>query len=86
MIRSIGIALTLIAGSATADELMDCYNDPVDAELRYTSAEPDVLRITDADISSMLARIRENEARSLAIAKGDAALHASVGNNTSASD
>jgi hypothetical protein len=84
--RSIGFALTLIAGSAAAGEPMDCYNDPTEGDLRYTRTEPDALRVTDADIAKMLTRIRENEARSLAIAEGDAVMQASLGKETSASD
>jgi hypothetical protein len=86
MIRTIGIALTLIAGSATAGEPMDCYNDESDLDIRYTSMQPDVLRVTDADISGMLARIRESESRSVAAAERDTALQLSLGKVTSASD
>ena len=35
MIRSISIALALLAGSATAGEIMDCFNDDLDADSRY---------------------------------------------------
>jgi hypothetical protein len=71
MIRAIGIALTLLAGSATAGEPMDCYNDEVDPDVRYTSTEPDVLRVSDADIADMLARIRESESRPVIVAERD---------------
>lgn len=74
MFRAIGIALTLIAGSAAAGEPMDCYNDEADPGVRYTSTEPEVLRVTDADISDMLTRMRESENRSIAIAERDTVL------------
>ena len=61
VIRSISIALAFVAGSAAAGETMDCFNDEADADVRYTSAEPEALRITDADVEKMLRGIRENE-------------------------
>jgi hypothetical protein len=81
MIRVISISLVLAAGAATAGEPMDCYNDDFDGGTRYTSTEAEVLRVTDADISAMLIRIRENENRS-----GDPALHISLISETPASD
>jgi hypothetical protein len=84
--RSIGFALALIAGCATAGEPMDCYNDEADPDLRYTRTEPDILRVTDADISKMLTRIRENESRTGVNAKRDSALRASISKDTSNSD
>ena len=66
MIRAIGLVLALITGSATAGELADCFNDDIDAETRYTSNEPEVLRVTDADLTAMLERIREHEDRAVA--------------------
>ena len=66
MIRSIGLALALFTGSAAAGELADCFNDDVDSATRYTSSEPEVLRVTDADIAAMLDRIREHEAGAVA--------------------
>lgn len=86
MIRSIGIALALIIGSATAGEPVDCYNDETDSGTRYTSTEPEVLRITDADISDMLARIREYERRAIANAERDPAMLVSLSSETPASD
>lgn len=86
MIRSIGIALALMAGYATAAEPMDCYNDETGSGTRYTSAEPEILRVTDADISAMLTRMREGESLSVAGAEPKAALHVSLSNETSASD
>jgi len=86
MIRSIGIALALVAGSATAGELMDCYNDETDPGTRYTSTEPEILRVTDADLSAMLRHIREHENRSVASAERDAALIASLGSEPTAPD
>jgi hypothetical protein len=47
---------------------MDCYNDEADAALRYTSVQPEVLQITDADIAAMLARIRESERPAVTVA------------------
>lgn len=78
MIRSIGITLTLVAGAAAAGEPMDCYNDEVDPGVRYTSAAPEALRVTDAEIAQMLLRIREHEGR--------AAMLVSLDRETAASD
>jgi hypothetical protein len=88
MIRSISIALALVAGSATAGETMDCFNDETDAGVRYTSAEPEALRVTDADIEKMLRRIRENERRAVAHSDsdGDPALRVSLVNDAPAPD
>ena len=86
MIRSISMALALIAGSATAGEAMDCFNDEADAGTRYTSGEPDALRVTDADIERMLRRIRENESRAVARRDGDPALRVSLVNGASVPD
>lgn len=85
MIRSIGITLALIAGSATAGEYMDCYNDGTDADIRYTSVEPEVLRVSDAEIAAMLTRIRAAESRTVAVAEDDPFLQASLSNGTTAS-
>ncbi len=82
MIRSIGIALALIAGPATAGEPADCYNYETDRGTRYASIEPEVLRITDADISDMLMRIREHESRSIASAKRDPTMLVSLSSET----
>jgi len=86
VIRVISISLVLAAGAATAGEPMDCYNDDIDGGTRYTSTEAEVLRVTDADISAMLIRIRENENRSVASAEGDPALHISLISETPDSD
>lgn len=86
MIRVISISLVLAAGAATAGEPMDCYNDDIDGDTRYTSTEPRILRVTDADISAMLIRIRENENRSVASTERDPALHVSLIGETPASD
>ena len=86
MIRVISISLVLAAGAATAGEPMDCYNDDIDGGTRYTSTEAEILRVTDADISAMLIRIRENENRSVASAERDPALHISLISETPASD
>jgi hypothetical protein len=86
VIRSIGIALALIAGSATAGEPMECYNDETNSGTRYTSIEPEVLRITDADMSDMLTRIREHESRSIAGAERAPAMLVSLSSETPASD
>lgn len=86
MIRVISISLVLAAGAATAGEPMDCYNDDIDADTRYTSTEPQILRVTDADISAMLIRIRDDENRSVASAERDPALHISLISETPASD
>ncbi len=86
MIRSIGIVLAIITGSATAGEPVDCYNDAIDSGTRYTSTEPDVLRVTDADISAMLIHIREDESRSIASAERDPAVFVSLSSKTRASD
>ena len=69
MVRSIAIALTLITGSATAGEFVDCYNDEYDSDIRYTTIQPEALRITDADVSAILERIREHENRAVASAE-----------------
>ena len=86
MIRSIGIILALVAGYATAAEPMDCYNDESEPGVRYTSTEPELLRVSDADISDMLARMREGESRPVAVDEPPAAMHANLGNETSALD
>ena len=86
MIRSIGIALALTAGSAAAGESMDCFNDEVDAGTRYTSGEPEALRVTDADIERMLRRIRENESRAVAGRDDDPALRISLLNGAPVPD
>ena len=86
MIRSIGIVLALVFGSATADEPADCYNDETDSDTRYTSIEREVLRITDADMSDMLTRIREHESRSIASTERDPAMLVRLSSETSVSD
>ncbi|MDX1431828.1 MAG: hypothetical protein R3286_05205 [Gammaproteobacteria bacterium] len=76
MIRSTAcataLALAFAAGAAAAGEDMDCYNDKVDADSRYTSNTPEVLRITEADIEKMLADIRAHEQRTRLLAQADA--------------
>ena len=84
--RSIGFALALVAGSAAAGEHMDCYNDEVDADIRYTRAEPDVLQVSDAEIAAMLARIHAKESASVAAAEDGKTLQASLDSTTSTSD
>ncbi len=86
MIRSIGVVLALVFGSATAGEPADCYNDETDSGTRYTSIEPEILRITDADMSDMLTRIREHESRSIASAERDPVMLVSLSSETPASD
>jgi len=85
MIRTISIALTLVAGTAAAGEPTDCYNDESDTIARYTSIEPEVLRVTDADILAMLVRAREQENRFVASAESDSALHISLSSENPAS-
>jgi len=68
MLRSMALSLLIAAGPVAADEPMDCYNDEADAALRYTSVQPEVLQITDADIAAMLARIRESERPAVTVA------------------
>ena len=86
MIRLIGIALTLAAGYATAAEPMDCFNDETEPGARYTSTEPEVLRVTDADISNMLMRMAESESRLVADVEPAGAMHAGVGSEISNSN
>jgi len=86
MIRAIGIILALAAGHATAAQPMDCYNDEAAPDLHYTSMEPEVLRVTDADISDMLTRMRESERQSVASAGPAPAMHASLNEQAPASD
>ncbi len=86
MIRSIGVVLALVFGSATAGEPADCYNDETDSGTRYTSIEPEILRITDADMSDMLTRIREHESRSIASAERDPAMLVRLSSETPVSD
>ena len=86
VIRSISIPLAFVAGSATAGETMDCFNDESDDGVRYTSAEPAALRVTDADIEDMLRRIREAERRAVAERDGDAALRVSLANDAPVPD
>ncbi len=71
MIRATGIALALVAGSAAAGEPMDCYNDEFDPAARYTSIQPDVLRVSDTEIAAMLVRIREHSERAAMLASLD---------------
>lgn len=78
MFRSAGLALTLLAGSVAAGELTDCFNDEIDLDARLTSAEPEVLRVTDADIGEMLRRIREAEKPAVADRGGDASPRVSL--------
>jgi len=86
VIRSIGVVLALVFGSATAGEPADCYNDETDSGTRYTSIEPEILRITDADMSDMLTRIREYESRSIASAERDPAMLVSLSSEIPVSD
>jgi hypothetical protein len=86
VIRVISISLVFAAGAATAGEPMDCYNDDMDGGTRYTSTEPEILRVTDADISAMFTRIRENENQSIASAERDPALYISLISEAPASD
>ncbi|NIM73412.1 MAG: hypothetical protein GTO67_13910 [Gammaproteobacteria bacterium] len=86
MIRSISIALALLAGPATAGEIMDCFNDELDADSRYTRTEPEVLRITDADISALLERIRSHESRAVANAEAEPNILAGLRSQEHASD
>ncbi len=86
MIRSIGVVLALVFGSATAGEPADCYNDETDSGTRYTSIEPEILRITDADMSDMLTRIREHESRSIAGVERDPTMLVRLSSETSVSD
>jgi hypothetical protein len=86
VIRSIGVVLVLVFGSATAGEPADCYNDETDSGTRYTSIEPEILRITDADMSDMLTRIREHESRSIASAERDPAMLVSLSSEIPVSD
>lgn len=86
VMRSIGLALALAAGSAAAGEHMDCYNDDLDADLRYTRAEPDVLRVSDAEIAAMLARMHASESTSVAAVEGEKTLQVSLGSTASGSD
>ncbi len=86
MIRLMAIVVALVAGSAAADEPMDCFNDETDVDTRYTRTEPEVLRVTDADIAEMLTRVRENESRSVASGERDSALRLSLSSNTPASE
>ena len=85
MMRIIGLFVALAAGTAAAGE-MDCYNDDVDDSVRYTRAEPDALRVSDAEVAAMLARIRANESRTVASGDTDPALQASLDNRTSSAD
>lgn len=84
MFRSAGFALTLLAGSVAAGEPADCFNDEIDYDPRYTSAQPEVLRVTDADIEAVLRRIRESERQ--AVAEGDTSLRISLKSDATASD
>ncbi len=86
MIRSIGVVLALVFGSATAGEPADCYNDETDSGTRYTSIEPEILRITDADMSDMLTRIRDHESRAIASAERDPAMLVSLSSEIPVSD
>lgn len=86
MIRCIGIALALLAGPVLAGEQMDCFNDEVDESPRYTSAQPEVLRVTDADIEDMLRRVREHESRRVVASHEDPSDKVSIAASTPAAD
>jgi hypothetical protein len=86
VIRSIGVVLALIFGSATAGEPADCYGDGTDSDTRYTSIEPEVLRVTDADVSDIHTRNGERESRSIASAERDPAMLVSLSSETSVSN
>jgi len=86
MIRAVAMTLALAAGHASAAEPMDCYNDEAAPDLRYTSMEPEVLRVTDADISDMLTRMRESERQPVASTEPAPAMHASLNKQAPASD
>jgi hypothetical protein len=85
MMRIIGLFVALAAGTAAAGE-MDCYNDDVDDSVRYTRAEPDALRVSDAEVAAMLARIRANESRTVASGDAQPAMQARLESPTSSSD
>ena len=85
MIRALSIALALVASAATAGEPIDCYNDETDTNTRYTSIEPEVLRVTDADILTMLVRAREHDKPSVVRAASGSTLHLSLNNEKPAS-
>jgi hypothetical protein len=84
MIRSIGFALALVAGTASAGEPMDCYNDERDSDTRYSRATPEVLRVTDADMAKLLERIQAHEISAVASAEAD--VLARLATKTHASD
>jgi len=86
VIRSISVALAFVAGSAAAGETMDCFNDEAEADARYTSAEAEALRVTDADIEKMLRGIRENAHYAGANRVGDPELRVSLVNDTPVPD
>lgn len=86
MIRSAAFTLTLLAGSVVAAEPVDCFNDEIDYDPRYTSAQPEVLRVTDADIEAMLRRIREGESRAVAAGETGTDLRISLRDESAASD
>lgn len=86
MIRSAAFALTLLAGSVTAGEPVDCFNDEIDYDPRYTSVQPEVLRVTEADIEAMLRRIREHESRVVAAGETDTDLRISLRGESATSD
>ena len=86
MIRSAALTLTLLAGSVAAGEPVDCFNDAIDYDPRYTSAQPEALRVTDADIEAMLRRIRESESRAVAAGETDTDLRISLRGESTASD
>lgn len=81
MMRIIGLLVALAAGTAAAGEI-DCYNDDIDDSIRYTRTESDVLRVSDAEIAAMLARIRASESRTVASGDTDPALQASLRSET----
>ena len=86
VMRSMCFTLALVAGYATAAEPMDCYNDESEPGTRYTSTEPELLRVTDADIVDMLMGMREGESRSVAVVEATDAMHANLDNEMSTSD
>ena len=86
MIRVIGIAMALLAGPALASEPMDCFNDEIDTDSRYTSTQPEALRVTDADIEALLRRIRESEARSVAASEESSSIRLSLADEPAGAD
>jgi hypothetical protein len=80
MNRSAALLLALGVSAASAGDIEDCYNSESSETMELTGAEPEILRITDADLAALLVRLREHEEQALATTRtpGDSVLQADL--------